>query len=59
MSSNVKQAVMEIAQALPENCTWDDVMYHIYVRQKIEAGLHEAEEGNLIPHEKVFEEFEE
>jgi len=53
----VKQILLEIAQALPDDCTWDDVMYRIYVRQKIEAGLRDSEDGRLIPHEEVFEDF--
>lgn len=54
----VKQAVLELAKALPDECTWDDVMYRIYVRQKIEAGLNDAEEGRLFSHEEVFKEFQ-
>jgi predicted transcriptional regulator len=56
--SHVKEALLELAKDLPDECTWDDVMYRIYVRQKIEAGLKDAEEGRLIPHEEVFKEFE-
>jgi predicted transcriptional regulator len=59
MAVNVKQAVLDIAQALPEQCTWDDVMYRIYARQKIEAGLREVEEGKVLSHDEVFEEFKE
>jgi predicted transcriptional regulator len=54
----VKEALLELAKDLPNECTWDDVMYRIYVRQKIEAGLRDAEEGRLIPHDEVFKEFE-
>ena len=32
-------------------------MYRIFVRQKIDAGLKDADAGRTIPHEKVFEEF--
>ena len=56
--SNIKQAVLELAQSLPDDCTRDDVMYQIYVRQKIEAGLEDVAGGKTVPHEKVFEEFE-
>jgi predicted transcriptional regulator len=49
--------LLELAQQLPEDCTWDEVMYRIYVRQKIENGLREADDGDLVPHEEVFEEF--
>jgi predicted transcriptional regulator len=55
--NDVKDAVLELAQQLPEACTWDEVMYRIFVRQKIDAGLKEADEGRTIPHDEVFEEF--
>lgn len=57
-SGTVKQSLLELAQSLPDNCTWDDVMYQVYVRQKIEAGLRDVEERRLISHEEVFKEFE-
>jgi predicted transcriptional regulator len=54
--SPIKQALLDLAQSLPEKCTWDDVMYRIYVRQKIEAGLKDVEEGRVVSHEDVFKE---
>jgi predicted transcriptional regulator len=53
----VKEAVLELARQLPEGCTWDEVMYQIFVRQKIDAGLKDADAGRTISHEEVFEEF--
>jgi len=55
--STVKESLLEIARQLPEQCTWDEVMYQIYVRQKIEAGLKDVEEGRTVDHDAVFEEF--
>jgi predicted transcriptional regulator len=50
----VKQKVLEVVQSLPDKCTWDEVLYQIYVRKQIDAGLKDEKEGRLIPHEKVF-----
>ena len=44
----VKSAARETLDSLPDDATWDDVIYRMYVRQKIEAGLADAEAGNLI-----------
>jgi predicted transcriptional regulator len=57
--SAIKDAVLELVQKLPDDCTWDDVMHQIYVRQKIEAGIKDADEGRLVPHEDVFKEWSE
>src|SRR5207302_2399129 len=43
--SQVKEAALELVQNLPEDCTWDEVMYKIFVRQKIDAGLKDADAG--------------
>ena len=51
---SVKEAMLEIAQSLPDKCTWDDVLYRIYERKQIEAGLKDEAEGRLVPHERVF-----
>ena len=32
---------------------WEDIMYELYVKQKIEAGLRAAEEGGTIAHEEM------
>jgi len=47
-SNNIKQEAYHLLQKLPENATWDDLMYEIYVRQAIEAGIEESEAGRTI-----------
>ncbi len=45
---DVKQEAYRLLEKLPENATWDDLMYKIYVRQAIEAGLSDSEAGRTI-----------
>ena len=42
-ATNIKQEAHRLVENLPENATWDDLMYEIYVRQAIEAGLADSE----------------
>ena len=51
--STAKQATQEILQELPDDATFDDIMYRLYVRSKIEHGLKEADAGNLIDQEEA------
>jgi len=37
-----------LIQSLPENCTLEDIQYHLYVREKVEAGLQAIEDGKVI-----------
>ena len=46
--SDVKTAARETLDLLPDDTSWDEVIYRMYVRQKIEAGLSDAEAGNLV-----------
>jgi hypothetical protein len=47
--SSVKEEVRRLAEQLPEDATWEDVLYQIYVWQSIEAGLKDCREGRTIP----------
>jgi predicted transcriptional regulator len=48
---------MQLISRLPEAATWEDIMYRLYVKSKIEDGLKAADEGRTIPHENVKERF--
>ena len=41
----VKQSAIDGIRTLPDNSTWDDIMYFLYVNQKIENGLNDIENG--------------
>ena len=45
---DVKQEARRLIEKLPENATWDDLMYEIYVRQAIEAGLADSAAGRTL-----------
>jgi predicted transcriptional regulator len=56
MSTNagdIKQALHALADQLPDNATWKDVVYEAYVRQEIEAGLSEARLGEFASADDV------
>jgi predicted transcriptional regulator len=50
---SVKTQVKEIAQDLPEDVTWDEVHYQLYIREKIAAGQQAVDEGRVTSHEEV------
>lgn len=56
MPTTKKQA-LQMIKNLPEKATWDDIMYEIYVRKKIEAGTKAADEGRVVPHEDIKKRF--
>ncbi|MGI9304361.1 MAG: hypothetical protein ACR2RB_16895 [Gammaproteobacteria bacterium] len=51
--SSAKDAARQIIDHLPDQATWDDIMYELYVKQKIEAGLKAADEGRTVSHQEA------
>ncbi len=50
---NAKRVVRGILSKMPDDCTLEDVQYHLYVRQAVERGMQEIREGKGIPHKQV------
>ncbi|MBN1216462.1 MAG: hypothetical protein JXA99_13610 [Candidatus Lokiarchaeota archaeon] len=50
-----KENVIEMIKELPEDATIDDIIYHLYVKKKIQIGIDQLDQGKGIPHEKVME----
>ena len=49
----VKETVRSLLDRRSENCTLDDVLYHLCVLQSIERGRSDVKAGRTIPHEEV------
>jgi hypothetical protein len=49
----VREEAKKLLDKLPDEASWDDVMYEIYAGKKIEQGIAAAEQGKLVPHEDV------
>jgi hypothetical protein len=52
-SSTIKEEARRLIDRLPEDATWEDLQYEIYVRQAIEAGLKDSREGRTVPLEEA------
>lgn len=55
--SGVKEQALKLVDGLPEEASWDDVIYQMYVRKKIEKGIEAADEGRVLAHEEVKRQF--
>jgi len=49
----IKEEVSSLLTRLPDDCSLEDVQYHLYVLQKIERGLKDVEEGRIYTQEEV------
>ena len=48
-----KEEVRRMLDQIPDDATFEDIQYHIYVREKIERGLKDIQEGHLLSQEEV------
>lgn len=49
----LKQKVMESIDKLPPDASMDEIIERIYFIHKVETGLKQSEEGDLVDHEEV------
>ena len=50
---SAKEEVRRILEIIPDNASFEDIQYHIYVREKIERGLADVKNGKLLSQEEV------
>ena len=51
--SIVKEQVIDLIKSLPDDCTIEDIQYHLYVREKVERGIRAIEEGRVVSQEEA------
>lgn len=50
-----KETVKALLERLPDDCSLDDVLYHLYVIQTVEQGQADARAGRTLSHQEVAE----
>jgi hypothetical protein len=48
-----KQQVESLSHKLPDNCSLEDIQYHLYVLEKVQRGLEEARTSGTISQEEA------
>lgn len=51
--SSVKQEVEQLLHKLPENCSLEDIQYHLYVLEKVRRGLEDAREQSTVSQQEA------
>lgn len=46
----IKEEAKKLIDKLPDQVTWDDIMYEFYVKKKLAVALKAAEEGRVVSH---------
>lgn len=46
-----KDEVSSLLKNLPDNASYEDIQYHVYVLEKVKRGFERADTEGAIPHE--------
>ena len=52
-NTSIKEQARHLVEKLSDDATWDDLMYTIYVRQSIESGLKDSDEGRVTDVDEI------
>ncbi|HZS27827.1 MAG TPA: hypothetical protein VFB76_11410 [Candidatus Angelobacter sp.] len=48
-----KQEVQSLLQKLPDNCSLEDIQYHLYVLEKVRSSLEDARANGTISQDEA------
>ena len=51
--SSAKQATLQLVERLNDDVSFEDIIYELYVLEKIQRGMKDAEEGRVVSHEEA------
>ena len=54
---SLRSRLLSLLETLPEDVSYEEVMYRLYVCMKIDRGKKAVQEGNVIPHEKIMQKY--
>ncbi|ARA95030.1 hypothetical protein AWN76_005430 [Rhodothermaceae bacterium RA] len=50
---SAKQATLDLVERLEDDVSFEDIIYELYVLEKIQRGMKDAEEGRVVSHEEA------
>ena len=50
---SIKEQAIELIRTLQDDCTLEDIQYHLYVRAKVGRGIKAIDEGRVVSQEEA------
>ena len=54
---NVKEQVRELLEVLPDDVSFEDLQYHLFVREKIVQGVSDLDAGRVVSENEMEQNF--
>lgn len=55
--ASVKEEALRLIETIPDDASWDDIMYEFYVRATLGIGLEAVDAGGVVSHAEVEKRF--
>jgi len=52
-TEGIKEQARRLLDSLPDSATWEDLIYQIYVRQAVETGIRDSDQGKTVDVKEV------
>ena len=56
ITTTPKETTLQLVLKMSDDVTWDELIYRLHVRQKLEVAHRESESGQFFDHDEVFAE---
>jgi predicted transcriptional regulator len=53
MTATAKERIRQVLDEVPDDASYEDIEYRIYLRRKIDQGLEDIRQGRVLSHEEV------
>jgi predicted transcriptional regulator len=53
MRTAVKEETIQLIERMPDDCTVEDILYELYLKQKVDKGLQDIREGRVVKHQEA------
>lgn len=51
--NTAKHEAIELLENMPDQTTWEEIMYQLYVKMKISSGLEDMANGNVFSQDEA------
>lgn len=51
--NNIKEKIQSILNQLPDDCSIEDIQYHLYILEKVRLGLYSADTNTTLKQNEV------
>lgn len=56
--SRLQEEVIDFIRGLPDDCTMEDIQYHLFVRSQVQKGIEDIDAGRVVSQDEAMRRLE-